>query len=159
LIASLLTPTRLYASLVQGLLAEGAPIRGMDHITGGGLPENLPRCLPAGVHARVDPGSWERPPLFRWLQEQGGRSQERWAQARTAEGHSWCTYAGCARHDVYGVAPALKGFGGRGAVWDVALGVAVGVAVLGVLVGGIPSFSGSARGFTSLCGMPISPYW
>jgi phosphoribosylformylglycinamidine cyclo-ligase len=71
LIASLLTPTRLYASLVQGLLAEGAPIRGMAHITGGGLPENLPRCLPAGVHARVDPGSWERPPLFRWLQEQG----------------------------------------------------------------------------------------
>ena len=71
LIASLLTPTRLYASLVQGLLAEGAPIRGMAHITGGGLPENLPRCLPAGVHAQVDPGSWERPPLFRWLQEQG----------------------------------------------------------------------------------------
>ena len=71
LIASLLTPTRLYASLVQGLLAMGAPIRGMAHITGGGLPENLPRCLPAGVHARVNPGSWERPPLFRWLQEQG----------------------------------------------------------------------------------------
>jgi phosphoribosylformylglycinamidine cyclo-ligase len=71
LIATLLTPTRLYASLVQGLLAEGAPIRGMAHITGGGLPENLPRCLPAGVHARVDPNSWERPPLFRWLQEQG----------------------------------------------------------------------------------------
>jgi len=71
LIASLLTPTRLYASLVQGLLTEGAPIRGMAHITGGGLPENLPRCLPAGMHARVDPGSWERPPLFRWLQEQG----------------------------------------------------------------------------------------
>ena len=71
LIDSLLTPTRLYTSLVQGLLAKGAPIRGMAHITGGGLPENLPRCLPAGVHARVDPGSWERPPLFRWLQEQG----------------------------------------------------------------------------------------
>jgi phosphoribosylformylglycinamidine cyclo-ligase len=71
LIASLLTPTRLYASLVKGLLAKGAPIRGMAHITGGGLPENLPRCLPAGVHARVNPGSWERPPLFRWLQEQG----------------------------------------------------------------------------------------
>jgi len=70
-IASLLTPTRLYASLVQRLLAEGAPIRGMAHITGGGLPENLPRCLPPGVHARVNPGSWERPALFRWLQEQG----------------------------------------------------------------------------------------
>ena len=71
LIASLLTPTRLYASLVGRLLAEKAPIRGMAHITGGGLPENLPRCLPAGVHAVVDAASWERPLLFRWLQEQG----------------------------------------------------------------------------------------
>jgi len=71
LIETLLTPTRLYASLVQHLLAEGAPIRGMAHITGGGLPENLPRCLPAGVHAVLDPHSWERPALFQWLQEQG----------------------------------------------------------------------------------------
>jgi phosphoribosylformylglycinamidine cyclo-ligase len=43
----------------------------MAHITGGGLPENLPRCLPEGVHARIDPTSWERPLLFRWLQQQG----------------------------------------------------------------------------------------
>lgn len=72
LITTLLTPTLLYGSLVKGLLAAGAPIRGMAHITGGGLPENLPRCLPAGLHAVVDPASWERPPLFRWLQEAGG---------------------------------------------------------------------------------------
>ncbi len=43
----------------------------MAHITGGGLPENLPRALPDGLQARIDPGSWERPVLFRWLQENG----------------------------------------------------------------------------------------
>ena len=43
----------------------------MAHITGGGLPENLPRCLPDGCSARIDPNSWKRPPLFRWLQEAG----------------------------------------------------------------------------------------
>lgn len=72
LIASLLTPTVLYADLVQRLLRAGAPLHGMAHITGGGLPENLPRCLPEGVHAVIDPRSWSRPPLFRWLQERGG---------------------------------------------------------------------------------------
>ena len=72
LIASLLTPTLLYAGLVQRLLAEGAPLHGMAHITGGGLPENLPRCLPEGVHAVIEPASWSRPALFRWLQERGG---------------------------------------------------------------------------------------
>ena len=68
---ALLQPTVLYASLVRALLSAGVELHGMAHITGGGLPENLPRALPAGVHARVDAGSWERPLLFRWLQEQG----------------------------------------------------------------------------------------
>jgi phosphoribosylformylglycinamidine cyclo-ligase len=70
-IDALLTPTRLYGSLVQALLQAGVVPHGMAHITGGGLPENLPRALPDGVHARIDPGSWERPLLFRWLQQQG----------------------------------------------------------------------------------------
>ncbi len=68
---ALLAPTVLYASLVQALLADGLELHGMAHITGGGLPENLPRALPAGLHARLDAGSWERPALFRWLQENG----------------------------------------------------------------------------------------
>jgi phosphoribosylformylglycinamidine cyclo-ligase len=68
---ALLTPTRLYGSLVQALLAAALPLHGMAHITGGGLPENLPRALPAGVHAQIDPGSWQRPELFRWLQVKG----------------------------------------------------------------------------------------
>ena len=68
---ALLAPTVLYASLVQALLADEVELHGMAHITGGGLPENLPRALPAGLHARLDAGSWERPALFRWLQENG----------------------------------------------------------------------------------------
>ena len=68
---ALLEPTVLYPALVQRLLQDGLALHGMAHITGGGLPENLPRTLPAGVHGRIDPGSWERPALFRWLQEKG----------------------------------------------------------------------------------------
>jgi len=70
-IDALLTPTRLYGSLVRALLQAEVPLHGMAHITGGGLPENLPRCLPSGVHARIDPRSWQRPALFHWLQQQG----------------------------------------------------------------------------------------
>jgi len=70
-IDALLTPTLLYGNLVRTLQERRIPVRGMAHITGGGLPENLPRCLPAGVHAAVDPHSWARPPLFRWLQGMG----------------------------------------------------------------------------------------
>lgn len=70
-IDSLLQPTRLYGALVRALMAAGLPVRGMAHITGGGLPENLPRALPKGVQARIDPSSWARPPLFQWLQQAG----------------------------------------------------------------------------------------
>jgi phosphoribosylformylglycinamidine cyclo-ligase len=70
-IASLLTPTTLYVSLIRRLLAEGVSLHGMAHITGGGLPENLPRCLPAGLQAEIDPSSWQRPRLFHWLQQMG----------------------------------------------------------------------------------------
>ncbi len=69
---ALLEPTLLYAPLVKALLqSPGLDLRGMAHITGGGLPENLPRALPKGVAARIDPGSWVRPSLFSWLQKLG----------------------------------------------------------------------------------------
>ena len=70
-IEALLEPTRLYAALVKGLKAAGLTPKAMAHITGGGLPENLPRALPAGMAAALDASSWERPLLFRWLQEAG----------------------------------------------------------------------------------------
>ena len=59
----LLTPTTIYAPLVKDLLDE-VPILGMAHITGGGIPENLPRCLPKGITAEVDYNSWPMPKIF-----------------------------------------------------------------------------------------------
>jgi len=71
LIQDLLQPTQLYPGLVQSLLSHGITIHGMAHITGGGLPENLPRCLPAEVSVRINADSWPRPALFDWLQQAG----------------------------------------------------------------------------------------
>ena len=59
----LLTPTTIYVKLVKELLNE-APVLGMAHITGGGIPENLPRCLPKGLKAHVDYNSWPLPAIF-----------------------------------------------------------------------------------------------
>ena len=59
----LLTPTTIYAPVVRELL-EHIPVLGMAHITGGGIPENLPRCLPKGVRAQVDYNSWRLPDIF-----------------------------------------------------------------------------------------------
>jgi phosphoribosylformylglycinamidine cyclo-ligase len=66
-----LTPTRIYVEAVHRLQQAGIEIHGMAHITGGGIPENLPRCLSADQAARLDPHSWRIPPEFHWLQEQG----------------------------------------------------------------------------------------
>ena len=63
-IPELLTPTTIYAPLVKDLLGE-VPILGMAHITGGGIPENLPRCIPDTVTVSVDYDSWPMPDLFR----------------------------------------------------------------------------------------------
>jgi len=71
----LLTPTTIYAPLIQHLLDE-VPILGMAHITGGGIPENLPRCLPAWMKVDVDYDAWERPELFNKIQEAGDIAEE-----------------------------------------------------------------------------------
>jgi phosphoribosylformylglycinamidine cyclo-ligase len=68
---ALLEPHRSYLPLVQPLLDAGR-IKGMAHITGGGITDNLPRVLPHGTAAVVDLSSWEVPPIFRWLQGAGG---------------------------------------------------------------------------------------
>ena len=46
-------------------------VRGLAHITGGGLTDNLPRVLPKGISLKIDPTSWKLPPLFQWLQQTG----------------------------------------------------------------------------------------
>ncbi|MBL9023966.1 MAG: phosphoribosylformylglycinamidine cyclo-ligase [Myxococcales bacterium] len=68
----LLTPTRIYARAVTACMSElGADLRAFSHITGGGLPENLPRTFPQGLGARLDLSSYERPAVFRAIQEGG----------------------------------------------------------------------------------------
>ncbi len=71
----LLTPTTIYWPQVKELMDE-IPILGMAHITGGGIPENLPRCLPDGLRAEVDYNSWERPEIFNVVQESGEIEEE-----------------------------------------------------------------------------------
>ena len=60
----LLTPTTIYAPVVKHLLEEMGCIFGMAHITGGGIPENLPRCFPEGLKPKVDYNSWRMPEIF-----------------------------------------------------------------------------------------------
>ena len=67
---ALLAPHRSYLRNIEPLL-EGGAIKGMAHITGGGITDNLPRILPAGVHAAVDRGAWHVPSIFGWLQRTG----------------------------------------------------------------------------------------
>jgi phosphoribosylformylglycinamidine cyclo-ligase len=76
---ALLEPTRIY---VKSLLPEvrAGRIKGLAHITGGGLLENIPRVLPEGAHAVVDADSWDLPRLFAWLQAGGGIEPEELAR-------------------------------------------------------------------------------
>ena len=67
---ALLAPHRSYLGCVRPLL-EARRIKGMAHITGGGITDNLPRVLPHGTTAVIDLATWEPPVLFRWLQESG----------------------------------------------------------------------------------------
>jgi len=71
----LLRPHRSYLHVIAPLL-DVEVVKGMAHITGGGLPENLPRTLPDGLGARIDPHAWDVPPLFRVLQAAGGVSTD-----------------------------------------------------------------------------------
>jgi phosphoribosylformylglycinamidine cyclo-ligase len=79
LIDALMAPTRIYVASLLPLLREGA-IKGLAHITGGGLLENIPRVLPDGVHAHVDADAWEQPRLMAFLQAQGAIEPEEMAR-------------------------------------------------------------------------------
>jgi len=66
----LLTPTRIYVrSLLQ--LIRALPVHGLAHITGGGLSDNIPRVLSAGLQVRLQRSSWPRDPVFDWLERTG----------------------------------------------------------------------------------------
>ena len=67
---ALLEPHRSYLAQLRPLL-DGGLVKGMAHITGGGITDNLPRILPHGTVAVVDASSWDVPPLFRWLRHSG----------------------------------------------------------------------------------------
>jgi phosphoribosylformylglycinamidine cyclo-ligase len=71
----LLPPTTCYLHPVRKL-RKRCDVRALAHVTGGGIPGNLARVLPDGLGAVIDPGSWERPAVYRWLDEQGVAEEE-----------------------------------------------------------------------------------
>lgn len=68
---ALLTPTRLYVKSCLAAIAAGG-VRGLCHITGGGIVENLPRVLPDGIRAEIDGTAWSAPTVFDWLSRSAG---------------------------------------------------------------------------------------
>ncbi len=68
--AALLATHRSYLPVIRPLLGTGL-IKGMAHLTGGGITDNLPRVLPQGTAARIDRKAWDVPALFSWLQREG----------------------------------------------------------------------------------------
>ncbi|MFM5917567.1 MAG: phosphoribosylformylglycinamidine cyclo-ligase [Novosphingobium sp.] len=79
LIDALIEPTRIYVKSLLPAVRSGR-IHALAHITGGGLLENVPRVLPAGLHARIDAGAWEQPRLMAFLQAQGNIEPEEMAR-------------------------------------------------------------------------------
>ncbi len=74
-----MTPTRLYVKPLLAALRETGAVKGLAHITGGGLTENIPRVLPAGLTANLDAAAWPLPPVFGWLKQTGDLTQEDFA--------------------------------------------------------------------------------
>ncbi|MGR9093194.1 MAG: phosphoribosylformylglycinamidine cyclo-ligase [Gammaproteobacteria bacterium] len=66
----LLAPTKIYVKSLLALMRE-VPVKGLAHITGGGITENIPRVLPGGLDAVLDTSTWQQGPVFDFLQEQG----------------------------------------------------------------------------------------
>jgi phosphoribosylformylglycinamidine cyclo-ligase len=75
LLEAIMEPTRIYVKPVLKLL-EAVKVKGLAHITGGGLTENVPRILPEYGLAEIGKASWPRPPLFEWLQREGGVTED-----------------------------------------------------------------------------------
>jgi phosphoribosylformylglycinamidine cyclo-ligase len=75
LIDVIMAPTRIYVKPLLELMKH-LPVKGMAHITGGGLTENIPRVLPDGVTAILKHDAWDMPPLFHWLRQQGNVNEQ-----------------------------------------------------------------------------------
>ena len=73
---ALLAVHRSYLRALSGLLVRGRGVTALAHITGGGIPDNLPRVLPEGVRALIRPEAWEEPPLFRYIRREGAVPEE-----------------------------------------------------------------------------------
>jgi len=71
----IMAPTRIYVKPLLALMQQ-VRVKGMAHITGGGLLENIPRVLPQNVVAQIDGQSWHMPKLFEWLRTMGGVEQQ-----------------------------------------------------------------------------------
>ena len=71
----IMAPTRLYVKPMLSLM-EKITVKGMAHITGGGITENVPRVLPAHVVADIDSAAWQMPKLFHWLREKGNVEEQ-----------------------------------------------------------------------------------
>lgn len=72
--AALLAPTRLYVKSALAAIRAGG-VHALAHITGGGLTENIPRVLPAGMGVEIDLNAWELPPVFKWITATAGMSE------------------------------------------------------------------------------------
>ena len=109
LVDALLAPTRIYAASVLPL-ARGGGVHAIAHVTGGGIPENLPRVLPSGTRAVVDASSWRRPAVFEWIREAGGIAEdEMWRTFNCGVGMLLVVAPGTAP----GIAGALEANGER----------------------------------------------
>ena len=108
---ALLVPHRSYLPVVRPLLPSGL-VKGMAHITGGGITENLPRILPAGTHAVINRRAWSAPAIFQWLQRTGAVPDE--DMLRTFNMGIGLIIA-CGRDNAPQVVDALAAAGERGA--------------------------------------------
>ncbi len=106
---ALLAPHRWYGPALHPALAAGR-VHALAHITGGGLAGNLVRVLPEGCRARLEPGAWARPPLFRWLIEAGGIPED---DARATFNLGIGMAVVCARADAAELGEALHARGER----------------------------------------------
>jgi phosphoribosylformylglycinamidine cyclo-ligase len=88
----LLRPTRIYVKTILSLL-QAFPIKGMAHITGGGMPGNILRVLPPGTKAVIEKGRWEIPPIFTLIEQGGVPEEEMWRTFNNGVGLALVTAA------------------------------------------------------------------